>query len=318
MAAGIPTNLLYFGDNLDWLRNPGCFPDESVDLIYLGPPFNSNRNFNVLFKESDVRESEAQIHAFEDTWSWDNEGRVQAIFTDFWLTAPEKPKQMLKALIDALGHNDVTAYLTMMAPRLVELHRVLKSSSSLYLHCDPTASHYLKIILNSIFGPQRFMNEIIWKRTTAHSDTKQGARFFGRVHDVLLLYAKERGQDFNVQMVPYDDSYIASHYRYTEEGSGRRYRKGDLTANKPGGDTEYEWHGATPYRGRYWAYSRENMEEFERQGRLVYTRTGMPEYKRYLDEMPGERSRTFGTIFLRLIRKPKSDLATPHRSRWAC
>lgn len=124
MAAELPTNLLYFGDNLTWLTNHGKFPDESVDLVYLDPPFNSNRTYNVLFKESDVRDSEAQIHAFEDTWSWDREGRVQEIFDAFWMQGPEKPKQMLKSLIVALGHNDVTAYLTMMAPRLVELHRV--------------------------------------------------------------------------------------------------------------------------------------------------------------------------------------------------
>ncbi len=116
VAATLATNLLYFGDNLTWLREQGRFPDESVDLVYLDPPFNSNRNYNVLFKESDVRESEAQIHAFEDTWSWDREGRVQEVFDDFWMTAPEKPKQMLKSMILALGHNDVTAYLTMMAP----------------------------------------------------------------------------------------------------------------------------------------------------------------------------------------------------------
>src|SRR3990172_8771509 len=100
------TNLLYFGDNLEWLRRTDKFPDASVDLIYLDPPFNSNRSYNVLFKESDVRESEAQIHAFEDTWAWDNEGRVQAVFNDFWMNGPEKPKQLLKSLIDALGHND--------------------------------------------------------------------------------------------------------------------------------------------------------------------------------------------------------------------
>src|SRR4051812_40905785 len=119
MPPDLRTNLLYFGDNLTWLRDETRFPSESVDLVYLDPPFNSNRSYNVLFKESDVRESEAQMHAFEDSWSWDKEGRVQAVFDDFWLTAPEKPKQMLKSMIDALGHNDVTAYLTMMAPRLV-------------------------------------------------------------------------------------------------------------------------------------------------------------------------------------------------------
>src|SRR5690606_11859253 len=120
MAAEIPTNLLYFGDNLEWLRQQGKFPDESVNLVYLDPPFNSNRNYNVLFKEKDVRESEAQIRAFEDTWGWDREGRVDEVYNDFWMTAPENPKKILKALVESLGRNDVSAYLTMLAPRLVE------------------------------------------------------------------------------------------------------------------------------------------------------------------------------------------------------
>jgi site-specific DNA-methyltransferase (adenine-specific) len=164
MAAELPTNLLYFGDNLGWLREHGAFPDASVDLVYLDPPFNSNRSYNVLFKESDVRDSEAQIHAFEDTWSWDREGRVQEVFDDFWMTAPEDAKKILKALVESLGRNDVTAYLTMMAPRLVELHRVLKPTGSLYLHCDPTASHYSKILLDSVFGPQSLVHEVVWKQ----------------------------------------------------------------------------------------------------------------------------------------------------------
>ena len=169
------TNLLYFGDNLGWLREHGAFPDESIDLVYLDPPFNSNRNYNVLFKESDVRESEAQIHAFEDTWSWDKDGNVQETYNQFWMTAPEKPKQMLKSVVAALGYNDLTAYLPMMAPRLVELHRVLKPTGSLYLHCDPTASHYLKMLLDSVFGPPNYKNEIIWKRAqTVKGNLGQG------------------------------------------------------------------------------------------------------------------------------------------------
>lgn len=287
MAADIPTNLLYFGDNLTWLREHGKFPDESVDLVYLDPPFNSNRNYNVLFKESDVRESEAQIHAFEDTWSWDREGRVDEVFNEFWMTAPENPKKILKALVESLGRNDVTAYLTMMAPRLVELHRVLKPTGSLYLHCDPTASHYLKLMLDSIFGAKCFANEIVWARTSAHSDVAQGAKQYGRIHDTLLFYRASSTSTFNPDFTPYSQEYIESHYRNIEPETGRRFRKDNLTANKPGGDTSYEWHGVRPYAGRYWAYSRAKMDEFERQGRIVYTRSGMPEFKRYLDEMAG-------------------------------
>jgi DNA modification methylase len=175
----------------------------------------------------------------------------------------------------------------MMTARLVELHRVLKSTGSLYLHCDPTASHYLKILMDAVFGPERFGSEIIWKRTTAHSDGKQGRKLHGHIHDTILFYTKGSDWTWNTIYTPYDQSYIDSHYRFIEEGSGRHFRKGDLTGAKPGGDTSYEWKGVYPYKGRYWAYSREKMEEFDAAGQLIYTKSGMPELKRYLDEMPG-------------------------------
>ncbi|MFN8616586.1 MAG: DNA methyltransferase [Dehalococcoidia bacterium] len=286
MAADIPTNLLYFGDNLTWLREHGKFPDESVDLVYLDPPFNSNRNYNVLFKESDVRESEAQIHAFEDTWSWDREGRVQDTFDEFWMQGPEKPKQMLKSLILALGHNDVTAYLTMMAPRLVELHRVLKPTGSLYLHCDPTASHYLKIILDSIFGAGQFVNEVVWKRSSAHSDAGQGSKHFGRNHDLLLVYARSKDrQTWNPVFTTLDDAYVQSHYTNVDE-SGRRYRWDNITG--PGGASKgnpiYEVLGVR----RYWRFSEARMAEMVRDGIVAIPPKGkVPAMRRYLDENPG-------------------------------
>jgi adenine specific DNA methylase Mod len=133
----------------------------------------------------------------------------------------------------------------------VELQHVLKPTGSIYLHCDPTASHYLKMLMDAVFGPVNFVNEVIWKRTAAHSDAKQGATHFGRVHDVLLFYQKEPQALFHAQWVPYDQEYIESHYRYVEESTGRRYRKDNLTANRPGGDTLYEWNGVGPYKGRY-------------------------------------------------------------------
>jgi DNA modification methylase len=179
------------------------------------------------------------------------------------------------------------AYLAMMAPRLVELRRVLKPTGSMYLHCDSAASHYLKMLMDAIFSPQNFRAENVWKRSSAHSDTKQGMNQPGRIHDILLFYTKSDEWAWNSLFLPYDTEYIETHYRFVEEGTGRRYRKGDLTANKPGGDTSYEWNGVRPYKGRYWAYSKDKMKEFEAQGRLVYTRSGMPEYKRYLNEMPG-------------------------------
>ncbi|MEU7913465.1 DNA methyltransferase [Microbispora bryophytorum] len=277
-------NKLYYGDNLDVLREH--VPDESVDLIYLDPPFNSNRSYNVLFKEKTGEDSPAQIQAFDDTWTWSQETEMLYIAM---MTGPasNRVKDALEAMRKLLGDNDVLAYLVMMTARLVELHRVLKPTGTIFLHCDPTASHYLKMILDAIFGIRNFRNEVIWKRSTAHSDTKQGSRQMGRIHDVVLFYSKGNTWTWNPIYTPYDEAYILSKYRFIEEGTGRRYRKGDLTAGKPGGDTSYEWKGVRPYKGRYWAYSRQKMEEFEAEGRLVYTSTGMPEFKRYLDEMPG-------------------------------
>ncbi len=280
----MPANQLWYGDNLPVLRRH--FRDESVDLIYLDPPFNSNRSYNILFKQKSGQESQAQIEAFDDTWTWSSqaEKHYEEIIGGEVST---KVVEAMEALRRLLGTNDVLAYLVNMTVRLIELHRVLKSTGSLYLHCDPTASHYLKIILDAIFGPTQFRSEVIWKRTTAHSDTKQGRAQHGRIHDVILFYSKGPSWTWNPIFMPYEDSYLESHYSNIEPGTGRRFRKGDLTAAKPGGDTSYEWKGVLPYKGRYWAYSKANMEQFEAEGRLIYTRTGMPELKRYLDEMPG-------------------------------
>ncbi len=129
----------------------------------------------------------------------------------------------------------------MMAPRLVELHRVLKSTGSLYLHCDPTASHYLKLLLDAVFGTGNYRNEIAWRRTSAHNDAKQGRRQYGNVRDTILFYTKGNTWQWNWQYTAYDDEYMDDFYKFTEEGSNRRYRMGDLTAAKPGGDTSYEW-----------------------------------------------------------------------------
>jgi site-specific DNA-methyltransferase (adenine-specific) len=163
----ITENTLFYGDNLDILRQH--IPNESVDLIYLDPPFNSNRSYNVLFKDESGIESEAQITAFEDTWHWNQS--AQDTYRDLTTEAPDHIATMIEALRKFIGSNQMMAYLVMMAARLIELHRVLKPTGSLYLHCDPTASHYLKIILDTIFGAKNFRNEIIWKRTSAHNDS---------------------------------------------------------------------------------------------------------------------------------------------------
>ncbi len=275
-------NVLYYGDNLDILRR--YVKDDSVDLVYLDPPFNSNANYNVLFAEKDGSRSAAQIKAFGDTWEWslDAEQAYHEV-----VEAGGRPSQAMQAFRTLLGENDMLAYLAMMAPRLIELHRVLKPTGSLYLHCDPTASHYLKLLLDAIFGPTRFRTEISWKRSSAHNDTKQGRAQHGHIHDIILFYTKGDTWTWNPQYTAYTQTYIDEFYRHVEEETGRRYQLDNLTASKPGGDTEYEWKGVRPYKGRYWAYSRANMEKFEAEGRLVYGKSGYPRFKRYLDEMPG-------------------------------
>jgi DNA modification methylase len=283
------TNVLYYGDNLEILRR--YIPDASVDLIYLDPPFNSNRDYNVIFRDESGNRSDAQLLAFEDTWHWG----PSAEHTYRYLTntayhqgrVPDKVSTIIAALRSGIGENQMMAYLVEMAVRLVELHRVLKPTGSLYLHCDPTASHYLKLVLDAIFDVRNFRTEIVWKRTAAHSDTRQGRKQHGHIHDVILFYTKSNEWTWNPYYSAYDPEYVDQFYRHVEPETGRRYQMDNLTAAKPGGDTSYEWNGVRPYKGRYWAYSRAKMEEFDRQGRLIYTKSGMPRYKRYLDEMPG-------------------------------
>ncbi len=284
MQPTIAANTLFYGDNLPILREH--IPDESIDLVYLDPPFNSNRNYSVLFRDESGKHSDAQIEAFEDTWHWSEQ--AEATFRDLVTDSPAEVGQAIKALRELIGTNQVMAYLVMMAARLVELHRVLKPTGSLYLHCDPTASHYLKIVLDAIFGPKSFRNEIVWKRSFAHSDVKQGAKQPGRLHDILFFYSKDpRHWTWNPVYTPYSEDYIKSMYSYVEEGTGRRFQPVTLTAAKPGGDTSYEWKGKRPPDGRYWAFSRANMQKLEDAGKIYYSRTGTPRLKQYLDEQLG-------------------------------
>ncbi len=278
----ITRNILFYGDNLPILRD--YIPSESVDLVYLDPPFNSNRSYNVLFKEESGKSAEAQITAFDDTWHWGP--NAESTFYDLVTNAPSGISRLIAAFREFIGANQMMAYLVMMTVRLVELHRVLKPTGSLYLHCDPTASHYLKIILDSIFGATNYRNEIVWKRTTAHSDTKQGnVVHMGRVHDIILFYTKSSLETRNEIYIPYDDEYIDKFYKY-KDTDGRRYTLSDITG--PGGaskgNPQYEFLGVT----RYWRFSRENMEALFAEGRIVQVAPGsVPRQKRYLDEMPG-------------------------------
>jgi DNA modification methylase len=237
----VDTRVVYCGDNIEQLKK---LPDACVDLIYIDPPFNSNRNYEVFWGETKEK------RAFEDR------------------------------------HTSTKAYIDFMRPRCVQLHRVLKKTGSFYYHCDWHASHYVKVMLDQIFGETSFQNEIIWKRSSAHSDTKQGMARYGRVTDSIFFYAPGKTWAWNPLHQAYDKNYLSGSYGNVDP-DGRRWKSTDLTASKPGGDTSYSWKGFKPPKGRYWAYSRRNMEKFEREGKLYYSTNSVPRLKQYLDEMPG-------------------------------
>ena len=241
--------MIYCGDNLEQLKK---LPDACIDLIYIDPPFNSNRNYEVFWGETKEK------RAFEDR------------------------------------HESTQAYIEFMRPRCVELARVLKRTGAIYYHSDWHASHYVKVMLDQVFGEDNFQNEIVWKRSSAHSDSVR----YGANHDTIFFYTGGAKQwTWNKLYTAYNDEYIRQNYRYKDE-LGRPFRVSDMTANKPGGDVSYEWttpdgRKVKPYKGRYWAYSKEKMKQMDEAGLLYYRTTGMPMLKHYLDEMPGVPLQTF-------------------------
>ena len=274
-------NRLLFGDNLQWLRDPKLFPDASVDLVYLDPPFNSNADYNVLFREASGEASQAQFHAFTDTWNWADAAQTYAEFVDHCPNTAVV--EMVEALHSFLKNSPMMAYLAMMAPRLVELHRVLKPTGSLYLHCDPTASHYLRMLLDGIFGQQNFRNEIVWKRTSSHNDAGR----CGNVHDVILFYGKSDSATWNKVYQKYDPDYVEKYYRYKEE-DGRRFMSGDLTGAGRGPTRDFGEKGILPPPdGRHWMFDQAGIDKALKENRIFWTRNGIPRLKFYLDEAEG-------------------------------
>lgn len=246
-SALIDTRVVYCGDNLDQLAK---LPDHCVDLIYIDPPFNSNRNYEVFWGETKEKRS------FEDR------------------------------------HASTQAYIDYMRPRCVQLARVLKPTGSFYYHCDWHASHYVKVMLDQIFGENNFQNEIVWRRTKAHNDSRR----YGANHDSVFFYTGGNKWTWNAQYTPYSKEYVEQNYRYKDEKGV--FRVSDMTANKPGGDVSYEWTSpdgkiVKPYKGRYWAYSKDNMLDMQTKGLIYHRTTGMPMLKHYLDEMPGIPLQTF-------------------------
>ena len=272
-------NTLYFGDNLDVLRR--YVADESIDLVYLDPPFNSDANYNVLFAEHDGTQSAAQIRAFEDTWQWDE---TAARAYQEVVECGGRVADAMMGFRTVLHDSDMLAYLSMMAPRLKELHRVLKPTGSIYLHCDDVASHYLKMLLDSIFGATNFQSQIVWKRTSAHGNVSVS---FADVADMLLYYTKSEKFIFNKQYTAYSEEYLRKFYRYTDE-NGRRYRLDNLRNPGVRPNLRYDYKGYKPHPNG-WAMSLEKMEKLDAEGRLQFPKdpNGRISLKRYLDEMPG-------------------------------
>lgn len=246
-------NRIYWGDNLQVMSHLLKEFRGKINLIYIDPPFDSKADYKKKIQLRGQSITNDQ-NAFEEKQ-----------YTDIWT-------------------ND--EYLQFMYERLILMRELLADNGSIYLHCDYHKSHYIRIILDEIFGQNNFVNEIVWKRTAAHSDAKQGAKFYGRQHDIIFYYSKTADYTWNQHYTPYSDEYIKQNYRMKDE-NGRAFQTVDLTARKPGGDTSYEWKGYNLQSGRYWAYSKANMEKFEQEGRIYYTSSGLPRLKYYLDEMPG-------------------------------
>jgi len=273
-------NFLFYGDNLDVLRKH--VKDETVDLCYIDPPFNSKRNYNQIYNNIGT-EDLAQAQAFIDMWEWDEmaiKGYDEIISNPQARFTPQTV-DLIKGLRAVLKEGSLLAYLVSITLRVTEIQRVLKPTGSFYMHCDSTASHYLKLILDAIFCPPGgdYKNEIIWKRTSGHSDSGR----FGRVHDSVFFYTKSDTYTWNQQYQPYTKEYVEQYYRYKDK-DGRMFMSDNLSAaGLSGGGYEYEWNGIK----RVWRCPPDTMQRLDDEGKIFYTGNGYPRLKRYLDESKG-------------------------------
>jgi DNA modification methylase len=285
----VPVNRLYYGDNLTIMRDN--MATESVDLIYLDPPFNSQRTYNLIYKQLTGLPVPEQEEAFCDAWEMDAEKEEMARNMPVVLAqygVDDDVVMFWQAWIKALRSSQprLLAYLVYMTYRLFEMRRILKPTGAIYLHCDPAASHYIKVMMDGVFGHTNFRSEITWKRTSAHSSAKR----YGPVHDTLLYYTKSDSYTWNVLHQPYDQEYIDTFFNHVDP-DGRRWKRMDMTgAGTRNGETGLVWRGIdVTAKGRHWAYPPSELERLDQAGRIHWParKGGMPRLKQYLEDMPG-------------------------------
>lgn len=301
-------NQLYLGDNLQVLRN--SVASNSVDLIYLDPPFASNADYDyVSANPSGNGQGSLRVMAFVDTWTWTAETAETLLDIQ---TRHVELGALLGAITQGLRFNSLAAYLVMMSVRLLELKRVLKPAGSLYLHCDTSASSYLRVVLDLIFGADNFRNEIVWKRTSSHNDSKKWAH----IHDTLLFYAG-KGFTWNPVYLPHDPEYVRKFYRFEDERGRYRLHEIIRTASMgPRPNLAYEYKGYRPEWG--WRLVREKVEALDQENRLTWSTTGRPYLKRYLHEQKGTPCPGLWTDIPRFPMRRQSGWATQHRNHCPC
>ena len=291
MDTNVNPKTIFTGDNLPIMRGMNS---ASVDLIYLDPPFNSNANYAAPIG------SEAAGAEFKDTWTLND---VDAA----WLDLIEAKHPQLNRVIHAAMTDSDKSYLIYMAVRLIEMHRILKATGSIYLHCDPTMSHYLKLVMDAVFGKRNFRNEIVWQRTNAHN---LKAKYFSKTHDVLLFYSKDKDYTWNNQYTDYSQAQLS---RYKKDETGRLYTGRDLTVSS-GGNRNFQWRGSRPSSNRSWGASLEQLERWYTEGRILLKRDGTPRLdglKVYLDELPGKQIPAIWTDIPRIGNTSKERLGYP-------
>lgn len=307
--ANQPKNQLFYGDNLEVLRRH--IKDESVDLCYIDPPFNSKRNYNQIYNNIG-KEDQAQAQAFIDTWTWDdiaNQGLAE-IQENYLGHFTSQSIDLTSGLAKVLGKGSLLAYLVSMTLRIAEIYRVLKPTGSFYFHCDPTTSHYLKIIIDSVFCSQGgdFLNENIWQRTNSHN---VNAKYFTRIHDVIFFYSKTKTYTWNQEFGDYSPEQLK---RYKVDNTGRLYKAENLTIALASESRNFEWRGSRPPANRGWAASLEQLEEWWSQGRILAKKDGTPRLdglKVYLDEMKGKRVDDLWTDISRISNTGSERLGYP-------